>query len=302
MTPPTTSPDISSWRPSTIESIFLNAGLGFSQKLANEGTAGWLDQGSGGKDKVALVEAIICSVVADGLSRTGSYRAFNTSAASSQWSLANYIPFPDFERQIRRNKLALDIPAVNPENLTSIEASMQISGFSFKASLATYLAMSVLLTHLLMATAHVIYVICRRHTSRSWGSVAELIALSQTSKPAFDVLGNTSGGIESCKTFLQMAKIRVKKTLNIPNHEHLGHHEHVELLFLDSLDHQRDVSELELGELDHTRSRHATTGPLNRSKIPAHAGLDARITSSSIDRLARNKEATDIVRPNQQYG
>lgn len=162
--------------------------------------------------------------------------------------------------------------------------------------------MSVLLTHLVMATAHVIYVICWRHTSRSWGSVAELIALSQTSKPATDVLANTSGGIKSRKTFLQMAKIRVKKTPSIPNHEHLGHHDHVELLFLDSLDHQRDVSELELGELDHTPSRHATTWPPNTSKSPAHADLDARSTLSSTDRLAHNKEATDIVRPNQQYG
>ncbi|KAI9933054.1 hypothetical protein AWENTII_002923 [Aspergillus wentii] len=88
LTPPTTSPGIGSWRPSTIESIFLNAGLGSSPNTA---TAGWLDQGSGSQDKLALVEAIICSVIVNGLSRTRSYRAFNTSGASSQWPLANYI-------------------------------------------------------------------------------------------------------------------------------------------------------------------------------------------------------------------
>ncbi|KAJ5931519.1 hypothetical protein N7516_006008 [Penicillium verrucosum] len=301
LTPPTTSPDISSWRQSTIESILLNAGLG---SFPNATTAGWLDRGSGSQAKVALVEAIICSVIVDGLSRTGSYRAFNTSGASSQWPLANYKLFPDFEKQILGNKLALKIPAVSPENLTTIEASMKISGFSFKGSLTSYLAMTVLLTHLIMATAHVIYVIRSRHTSRSWGSVAELIALSQTSQPAFDALGNTSSGIKSRKTFLQMAKIRVRKTPNLPNHKHHAHHEHVELLFESSVfpGHERNAPEHELDELHNEWLSHAATWPLNISELPTHTDLDDWSMLTSAERLVDSKEATDIVRPSQQYG
>lgn len=298
LTPPITYLDVGSWRPSTIESILLNAGLGSSP---NAIIADWLDKRSGSQDKVALLEAIICSVIVDGLSRTGSYRAFNTSGASSQWPLANYNPLPDFEERILGNKLALEIPAVNPENLTTIEASMQISGFSFKGSLAAYLAMTVLLTHLLMATVHVIYVIRSHRTSRSWGSVAELIALSHTSQPAFDVLANTSGGIESRKTFLQMAKIRVRHTPNLPNHTR---HEHVELLFENSAfpNHQRNASEHELDELHNELSHHAATWPLNIVEIPTYTGLDPCSMSTSVGRLADDKGATDIVRPRQQYG
>ncbi|CAG7939793.1 unnamed protein product [Penicillium nalgiovense] len=301
LTSATTFLDVGSWRPSTIESILLNAGLGSS---SNAITADWLDQRSGSQEKVALVEAIICSVIVDGLSRTGSYRAFNTSGAISQWPLANYNLLPDFQKRILRNKLAFEIPAVSPENLTRIESSMQVSGFSFKGSLAAYLAMTVLLTHLLMATVHIIYVIRSSRTSRSWGSVADLIALSHTSQPAFDVLANTSGGIVSRKTFLQMAKIRVRNTPNLPKHAHNAHHEHAELLFESSAfpNHQWSASEHELDELHNKLSRHAATWPLNIAEIPAYAGLDPCVMAASVERLADNEEATDIVRPSQQYG
>lgn len=302
LTPTTTSPDIGSWRPSTIESIFLNAGLGSS---LDTGTADWLDQGSGSQDKLALIEAIICSVIVDGISRTGSYRVFNTSTPKStpksQWPLANYHLLPDFEKRILKNELALILPAVSPESLTTIEASMQISGFSLQRSLAAYLAMIVLVTHLLMATAHIIYVICKRRTSSSWGSVAEIIALSQNSQPAFDVLGNTSGGIKSRKTLLQIAKIRVRKIPGSPNHDH------VELLFEDSSspDHQRNNPEHEPNELHNNLSHHSLTWPQNKPRDPADSDVDGWSMSTSVERFFQvpvdSREAMDIVRPNRRY-
>ncbi|KAI3199016.1 hypothetical protein CBS147311_6100 [Penicillium roqueforti] len=266
LTPPTISPGIKSWRPSTIESIFLNAGLGSSP---NTVTSDWLEQGTGSQDKVALIEAIVCSVVVDGITRTGSYRVFNTSGPQSQWQLANYNPLPDFEKQILENKPALAKPAVSPGNLTKVEASMEITGFSIQRSLAAYLAMSVLVTHLLMATAHIAYIIRTRCTSSSWGSVAQIIALSQNSPPS-DVLENTSGGIKSRKTLLQMAKIRVRKIPDWPNHEH------VELLFEGSsfTGHQRNVSEYELGKLHENWSHRTVTWPLNIARTPADTDVD----------------------------
>jgi hypothetical protein len=301
LTPPTTALDAGSWQPSTIESILLNAGLGSSPSANTTGQPG---QKCRSQDEVALIEAIICSVVVDGLSRTGSYRAFDTSGASSQWPLANYNLFPDFEKRILGNKLALEIAAVSHENLTTIEAKMQLSGFSFKGSLGLYLAMTVLLTHLVMATVHVIYAIRSSHTSRSWGSVAELIALSHTSQPAFDVLANTGGGIWSRKTFLQMAKIRVRNTPNLLNYAHHAHHEHVELLFESSAfpKHQRNASEHMLDEPLHELSRHPATWPLIVPKFPTHNNLDSYNMLTSVERLADNKKAMGIVRPNQQYG
>jgi hypothetical protein len=243
-------------------------------------------------------------VIVDDLSRTGSYQAFNVSGPKSQWLLANYNPLPDFEKRILRNEHALAIPAVSSESLTKIEASMEISGFSFKRSLAAYLSMSVLLIHVLMATAHIIYVIRKRRTSSSWGSVAQIIALSQNSPPAFDILTNTSGGIKSRKTFLQMAKIRVRRTPDLPNHEHL------ELLFKDSSipGHQRTLSEHELDELNNNWTRHPATWPLNINQVPADTDVDAWSVSTSARNLllqvpVDSKDAMDdIVQPNRKYG
>jgi hypothetical protein len=302
LTPPIADSDLGSWRPSTIESMFLSAGLGSS---LNTLVTDWLDKRTEGLDKLALIEAIICSVIVDGLSRTGSYRVFNTSESTSEWSLANYNPLPDFDKRILRNKPALEIPAVSPESLTKIEASMQISGFSFQGSLAAYLAMAVLLTHLLMATAHIIYVFRNRQTSSSWGSVAELIALSQNSQPAFDVLANTSAGIESRKTFLQMVKIRVRE---VPNPS--GKSEHVEFIFGDHgndnpspQSHQRGSSEHELAELRNHISCQSVTWPLNRSEHPEDIDMDAWSTSTSAERLVHGdrKDKGNMVQPNIKY-
>lgn len=301
LTPPTTVPDLGPWRPSTIESLFMSAGLGSSPDTL---VTDWLDQRSGGLDSLALIEAIVCSVIVDGLSRTGSYRVFNTSGPTFQWPLANYNPFPDFQKRILRNEPALMTPAVSRENLTTIEASMQISGFSFKGSLAAYLAMAVLFTHLLMATTHMIYVVHKRCSSSSWGSVAELIALSQNSQPAFDVLANTSGGIESRKTFSQMAKIRVRKDPSSPDEL-----EHVELVFEKPSFHgsQRSTCDLALGELHSHLSRHSVTLPQDISHMPPGTDMDAWSISTSAETplhqisIDSKGEAGDIVRPNQRY-
>jgi hypothetical protein len=300
LTPPTISPGIISWRPSTIESIFLNAGLGSSPSTV---TPDWLEQGPESQDKVALIEAIVCSVVVDGITRTGSYRVFNTSGPQSQWQLANYNPLPDFEKKILKNQPALTMPAVSPKSLTKLEASMKITGFSFQRSLAAYLATSVLVTHLIMAIAHIAYIIRTRCTSSSWGSVAQIIALSQNSPPAFFILENTSGGINSRKTLLQMAKIRVRKIPDLPDHEH------VELLFEDSsfTGHQRSASEYELGKLHDNSSHRAVTWPLNMTRTPADTDADTWSVSTSTRKLlphapVDNNGSMDTVKPNRLYG
>lgn len=275
LTPPATAPNNSSWRPSTIESIFLNAGLNSS---SDGNTIDWLDMNSEVQDKVALIEAIVSSVMVDGLSRTGSHRSFNTSGDESHWSLANYNHQSDFATRLLSNKPALQAPAIDSEHLTKIEVSMKISGFSLQQSLAVYLSMSVLLTHLLMATAHIIYVVRYRRTSKSWESVAEIIALSQNSPPAFDILANTGGGIKSCKTFLQMAKIRVRSTADLPNHEH------VELVFENSNfpDHKQNSSWREQVELrNHDWSYQSVRSPFNTAQPPDGRDVDTWSVSTS---------------------
>ncbi|KAL6229289.1 hypothetical protein BDW75DRAFT_249903 [Aspergillus navahoensis] len=202
---PATAPDDSSWHPSTIESIFHTAGVATSPDS-------WLSKDNAAWERVSLVEAIICSVILDGLSRTGSHRVFNTTGPASEWSIADYSPFPDFNSLILENKPAMQPPSNSPDGYITLEAEMKISGFSMQSSLAMYLAMCVLLVHMLMAAVHTVYVVLQRHTSGSWSTVSELIALSQNSRPAFSVLPNTGGGIQCLKTYAQVAKIRVVRS------------------------------------------------------------------------------------------
>jgi hypothetical protein len=227
LTPPAaaTALEDSSWYPSTIESIFHAAGVATSPES-------WLSRDNAAWERVSLVEAIICSVILDGLSRTGSHRVFNTTRSLSDWSITNYTPLPEFTSLILENRPAMQAPSTNPDRYITLKAEMKISGFSLQSSLATYLAMSVLLIHMFMATAHTIYIIVQRHTSGSWSTVGELIALSQNSRPAFSVLPNTGGGIQRLKTYAKVAKIRVIRCpdSSVDNDDA----ERIELLFDDS--------------------------------------------------------------------
>ncbi|KAL4952514.1 hypothetical protein BDW69DRAFT_167595 [Aspergillus filifer] len=213
---PITASEAKSWNPSTIESIFLNAGITTDTSSPNEPNtstlATWLTKSPSTYKTISLIESIICSVVVDGLSRTGSHLIFNVSDhhQPEDWSIASYKPLPDFANLILTNKPALQPPSISENNSSyiTLQATMSISGFSMQRSLAMYLAMSVLLIHMLMASIHMVYVFVKRHTSGSWSTVGELIALSQNSQPAFDVLPNTGAGIKRARTYAQVAKIR----------------------------------------------------------------------------------------------
>ncbi|KAL4816690.1 hypothetical protein BDW67DRAFT_175314 [Aspergillus spinulosporus] len=207
---PTTALEDSSWYPSTIESIFHTAGVATSPES-------WLSRDKAAWERVSLVEAIICSVIVDCLSRSGSHRVFNTTGPLSDCSL------------ILENRPAMQPPSTSPDGYIMLNAEMKISGFSMQSSLATYLAMSVLLIHMLMATAHTAYNIVQRHTSGSWSTVGELIALSQNSRLAFSVLPNTGGGIHCLKTYAKAAKIRVVRCPDSSVDD--NNDERIELLF-----------------------------------------------------------------------
>ncbi|KAL2832904.1 hypothetical protein BDW59DRAFT_180515 [Aspergillus cavernicola] len=270
-----------SWRPSTIESIFLNAGLAANEESLNgTGVADdWLANGNSSWERVSLLEAIVCSVVLDGLSRTGSYRAFNTSGPISEWSIANYNPLPDFNSLVLKSEPAIQPLAINPGESTTIEAKMEISGFSMQSSLASFLAMSVLLVHMVMATVHIIYVILKRHTSGSWSTVGELIALSQNSQPAFETLANTGGGIQCSKTYAQVAKIRVRMT---PSSSNQGH---IELLFNEpsaSESHQHNPPGRELDEMHNTLKASLSSGLTVTAESLVDVPLEARETTARV--------------------
>jgi hypothetical protein len=109
LTPPTPAegPGIYPWHPSTIESILVNSGIadGLSQEDAETETKQWELEDASGGGRTTLLESIVCSVLEDGLSRTGTHRMYNTVGKNSDWTLATYDKTSDFDTAILRTKM-----------------------------------------------------------------------------------------------------------------------------------------------------------------------------------------------------
>jgi hypothetical protein len=208
---PQIGPGAEVWQPSTIESILAGAEITATNPATKASSAvkEWIESDTGGRGKTAYMESVISSLLVDGLSRTGSHLVFDTNSSSSHWPLSWYAPLPDFEQQILGGRTAFKAPEASASDIVKLHMKMTITGFALQQSLSGYLAMGVLSIHMIMATAHVIWVICNKRTSSSFSSVSELIALAQNSKPAHDTLANTSSGIDRSATFSHLARIRV---------------------------------------------------------------------------------------------
>ena len=301
---------------STIESILVRAGLADITSPWNGTTLteDWLNgdlSSNGGKTR--LLEAIVSSILADGLSRSGSYRVFNTTGPSSQWSLAMYKPRIDFGDQILKGRTAFETPNVPPNSLSTIHVRMQITGFAYRVTLAGYLSMVVLLTHMIMALIHILWVIYHKRTSRSWTSIAELIALSQNSQLAFHSFTNTGAGIHCSETYARVAKIRVRPIPGSPEHDH------VELVFEDSAGSADAVfsDAFATSTTEETASgsnklkmvnkgRGSWTFPLGSNGKFVQTDLELDSRSSSRERLVSkvylaDAEKVDVVRVNHAY-
>ena len=315
LTPPAPAigPGDLKWKPSTIESILDNAGLAEIAPLSNKTTPldDWLEKDTSGGSKSTLLEAIICSVLVDGVSRSGSHRLFDTEGPPSQWPLATYKPAKDFEKAILADSAALEFPDAPESTVTVLHADMEITGFAFRRSLAVYLAASVLLIYLAMAASHTIWVTFSKRTSSSWSTVSELIALSLNSQPAFDSLSNTGGGIHYSTTYSRVAKIRARPQPNDPDSDH------VELVFEDSNAHLNCDDGSESWEMITSQEERlisrvhpSWTWPQDpySSSIPLNEpnnGRDAQTSSTEtpgLSRRVRKGTAGDIIYVNRAYG
>ena len=283
---------------STIESILINAGFANDTNFADD----WQQQNDPGQGRTSFLEAIICSIVVDGLSRTGSYRIFNTSGSNKEWTLSPYEQRPDFNQRILAGETAFEVPDV-VSGFTTLHVTMNITGIAFRRSLSTYLAMSVLFTHTVMAVAHMLWVVCNKRTSRSWTSVSELVALAQNSQPALDTLSNTSAGIKSRTTFARVAKIRVRSQAGHPAKDHL------ELVFDGNSNGSQPStdSEEQLAELYPRRHiRTPSTWPRSSDRLSVPSLSEPESRSSSTDRLIprvyfSDAEKGGIVQVNRAY-
>ncbi|KAF8850522.1 hypothetical protein BDZ45DRAFT_751682 [Acephala macrosclerotiorum] len=205
LTPPTPSdaPGYYLWQPSTIESVMMNAGLQDTVLLNSQyySTQVSGNESSPADLQITLLETIISSVFADGLSRSGSAKT------DSEW------------------QDAFNPPLSQSGDVATLEVSMQISGFTYQGSPTEYLAMAALFVHIVFALSHTIWILTKKETSTSWDSVSKLLVLAQNPRPIASGLKNASANIKHLQTYSQKAKIRATQP---PGYED---YDHVELIF-----------------------------------------------------------------------
>lgn len=281
--------------PSTIESLFDNAGLGtdFLNSDTNNATQATL-----------LIEAIITSVLVDGISRYNSHRPFAYPYNPDSHSLSpeTYSPLLNFPSLILKASAALRTPNIPPTQLTTLSVTMQVTGYSYRPSLAGALAVTVLLTHLIMAIVHIICLLYTGETSGCWSYVSELIALAHNSRSArhgpgvHSVLEGTGAGIHCGTTFGRVGRVVVRSH---PDGD--TEREQVELVFDEHSDgnrlHERQpAGEVESLALTQRRSRPVAAKSLAQSATWPGASFDERAFASSTDVLVPKSEGWEVCR------
>lgn len=100
---------------------------------------------------------------------------------------------------------------------------------------ALYISIAILGVHFAIAVIHTALTVGYKHTSESWDSIAELIALACNSRPQ-DALKNCGAGIRLRSTLSQRVKIMAV------DEKESGSGENVELVFCDRQETSDQVS------------------------------------------------------------
>ncbi|KAK5091217.1 hypothetical protein LTR05_001398 [Lithohypha guttulata] len=157
-------------------------------------------------NRTVALEWWLALLVTDGLARLGTNEVLNTTGLQAAWSLLNYVKADDFRNKLFKGRPALMQP--NAQTVIQRRVSLTIGGYSYKASSITdYASAVLLLTHMLLALAHSLYIgWWTGRSSSSWDSLTELMVLMQNSTPATKVLQNTNAGISELRTYSRKAK------------------------------------------------------------------------------------------------
>jgi hypothetical protein len=128
-----------------------------------------------------------------------------------------------------------------PNDMTkfSLEIYQYGYGYGMKGSNGIYVAVAVLLIHVVFALAHVIIIMTGGWSSGAWNNPGELIALAVNSSPS-KLLQNTCAGIEDPKTWTRIVSVRETTEAHLEiifeedNHNFMhqkdnGHYEGIEL-------------------------------------------------------------------------
>ncbi|KAL8920370.1 MAG: hypothetical protein Q9172_004537 [Xanthocarpia lactea] len=251
-------PGYQEWQPTTIEGILSGAHL-IEGLFANNDHFP-IDLWNNERSK--LLMSIVGSVFTDGLARVGIEDAFDQIGPPTAWRPAGFTKTEDFDDAVLQDRKAVQLPATG--NTTELPVKFSISGLSYRLTVVQFLAMAVLVLHILIALAHVGWILMKRESSGCWDSVIELLVLAQNSQPAPTALVNTAAGIKFSMTFSKQVAIRSRTD----DHLELVYEE--ENVVKDSemvVFHKNDDNDADHGR----RPSHPSTWPLRRqaSRTPS---------------------------------
>ena len=168
--------------------------------------------------KHQLIEMILGSVFANGLSRYGSRYAFDSSSVEkskhdpSRWVRKVLPKAPDYSDSLLSNKPHHNaiLSASAGSDHVDLRMDVHVVGFAWCArGFSGYLAIAVVLIYMLLALVHTVWVLKTGVTSSSWDTVTELLALALNS-PRPDALKGSGAGIERMGTYRRMVRLRVQ--------------------------------------------------------------------------------------------
>lgn len=251
LTPPTPlrGPGYFDFEPSILESILIASGI--DTPSPNSGTNNermtatdiWNgEEFTGGGNRTTFLESILASHFVDGIARTGSHRAYNTTDSSSDVPLALFARGSDYNKTLLRGTNALEHPAPGAK-YTELRQNVTIEGYMFRAtSVADYLSMSVVAFHIAIALAHTSWCLWYKTSSGCWDTITELLVLAQNSPPAAGALQNTGAGIKSGPLYARKARLRATPSINGGGQDRVGAAAaRVELRFDDSTENDEDT-------------------------------------------------------------
>ena len=169
-------------------------------------------------NKYMLLELILASVFANGLSHYGSRRAFDLSSVNStnnpfRWELQALPKTSNYWASLLSNSPRHNaiLPAPAYSGYVDLRMRVQVVGYAWYASsFSTYLATAVVVTYMLLAIAQTVWVLKNGVTSSSWDTVTELLALALRS-PVSDALRGSGAGIERLVTYERLTRVRAMR-------------------------------------------------------------------------------------------
>ncbi|KIX02441.1 uncharacterized protein Z518_08382 [Rhinocladiella mackenziei CBS 650.93] len=241
----------------------------------------WNAEEDGSVNRTVALEWALALIIVDALSRTGSGYIvdINDGPISSSWTIRGYERVPDFQKELLGGGDALKRPeATTPTTEGRIDIT--IGGYSYRASsLTDYLSIALFLTHIVLASCHVIFMVGKGQSSSAWDSISELLVLAQNSRPPTKALRNTNAGIQRLNTYSQIARlyvVKIKPSTSCQQNEDDDNNNvsNVELIFDEEMDDENPVGSQFQRRKRSSHNTHHSSSPSHSTQLTSRVRED----------------------------